>query len=105
MQDYLKDKKVVFLVDGDGMSIMFGLFASKELIAKPKSITVLGFDQRIINNITNFSKEYQFHDLCKVESENYNVIDPVARQSPQKYDFFYINLPYGSKNAGISCET
>ena len=49
MQDYLTRKKVVFLGDGDSMSLLFGLFAVKEIISSPRSMTILDFDERIIN--------------------------------------------------------
>lgn len=104
MKDYLSNKDVIFMGDGDGMSMLFGLFASKDIINPPKSISVLDFDERIVNNALNFSKEFNFDDKLAFFCEKYNVIECVAEKHRNRYDFFYINPPYGSKNAGISCE-
>lgn len=102
MQDYLYNKDVIFLGDGDGMSMLFGLFAAKEIIQSPKSISVLDFDERIINNVLSFSKEYNIN--VKFHCDKYNVIQRVPQKYMNKYNFFYINPPYGSKNSGKSCE-
>lgn len=104
MQNYLSGKDVVFLGDGDGMSMLFGLFSVKEIIESPKSISVLDFDERIVNNILNFSQEFEFEKKLNLFSEKYNVIQTISDKYRNKYDFFYINPPYGSKNAGVSCE-
>lgn len=64
MKDYFSDKDVIFM--GDGMSMLFGLFASKDIIRSPKSIALLDFDERIVNNAVNFSKEYNFKDKLKL---------------------------------------
>ena len=66
MQDYLTDKDVIFLGDGDGMSMLFGLFSVKNIINSPKSISVLDFDERIVNNIINFSLEYGFEEKLHI---------------------------------------
>ena len=102
MQDYLYDRDIIFLGDGDGMSMLFGLFATREIIQSPKSISVLDFDERIINNALNFSKECNFN--IKFYCNKYNVIQRVPKKYMNKYNFFYINPPYGSKNSGMSCE-
>ena len=95
MQDYLTDKDVIFLGDGDGMSMLFGLFSVKNIINS---------DERIVNNIINFSLEYGFEEKLHISCEKYNVIERIPERHKNRYDFFYINPPYGSKNAGISCE-
>lgn len=104
MQDYLATKNVVFLGDGDGMSMLFGLFATKGIINSPKSLSVLDFDERIVNNALNFSEEFRFSDKLRFSCEKYNVIERIPDKHREKYDFFYINPPYGSKNTGVSCE-
>ena len=100
MHSFLSDKDVLFLGDGDGMSMMFGLFATQGLTSKPKSLTVLDFDERMVNNIDKFSKDFEFS--VPVKASIYNVIDKVDPDLKQKFDFFYINPPYGSKNKGLS---
>ena len=100
MHSFLSDKDVLFLGDGDGMSMMFGLFATQGLTSKPKSLTVLDFDERMVNNIDKFSKDFEFS--VPVKASIYNVIDKVDPDLKQNFDFFYINPPYGSKNKGLS---
>ena len=100
MHSFLSDKDVLFLGDGDGMSMMFGLFATQGLTSKPKSLTVLDFDERMVNNIDKFSKDFEFS--VPVKASIYNVIDKTDPDLRQKFDFFYINPPYGSKNKGLS---
>jgi predicted methyltransferase len=103
MKEYLAAKRVVFLGDGDGMSMLFGLLAAKDEIQKSQSMLVLDFDKRILANIERFGREAQF-DKNKVtmRTQAYNVIDPVPEDLIGKGEFFYINPPYGSKNAGQS---
>lgn len=100
MAQYVAGKDVIFLGDGDGMSMMFGLFGKEEIINAPKTMTVIDFDQRIVNNVANFSKEFAFD--VPINSRLYNVIEPIPQDLKQKFDFFYINPPYGSKNMGES---
>ncbi|MCL2311720.1 MAG: bis-aminopropyl spermidine synthase family protein [Firmicutes bacterium] len=104
MHNYINDKKVIFLGDGDGMSMLFGLFSVKDIIKAPREMTVLDFDQRIINNVKSFSNDFKFHSRFEFNYETYNVINPVPPTHRERYNFFYINPPYGSKNAGGSTE-
>ena len=104
IEDYIRAKNVLFLGDGDGMSMMFGLFGSQGIIEGPSSMTIYDFDQRIIHNIKTFAEDYKFLDKYKLKCYNYNVIDPIPQQSQKRYNFFYINPPYGSKNHGLSTE-
>ena len=104
MNDFVAGKDIVFLGDGDGMSMLFAALSSNGLIDKPKSFTVLDFDQRIINNINRFLNVNGIEDKVDFSTELYNVIDKLPEKHQEKYNFFYINPPYGSKNNGISCE-
>lgn len=96
----IANKRVVFLGDGDGLSILTGLLA-KRFATPPKSITVLDFDERILNNVSNAKLNFLLEVPC--ETRLYNIIDPADEDLLAKHDFFLINPPYGSKNKGLSC--
>lgn len=103
MKTYIESKRIVFLGDGDGMSMLFGLFAAKQEIEPPRSILVLDFDKRILANIQRFSESNGFKNSGIVlQTHPYNVIDPVPEEFIGTSDFFYINPPYGSRNFGKS---
>jgi predicted methyltransferase len=38
-----------------------------------------------------------------IDFVQHNIINPLPEHYKGKYDFFYINPPYGSKNDGLSC--
>ncbi len=100
MAPYVTDKEVVFMGDGDSMSLMFGLFGQEGLIAPPKHMRVLDFDKRILNRIKNFAESHGFGHMVEVHS--YNVFDSLPEILTERADFFYTNPPYGSKNEGLS---
>ncbi|HEX8265124.1 MAG TPA: bis-aminopropyl spermidine synthase family protein [Pyrinomonadaceae bacterium] len=103
MKNHIASKRIVFLGDGDGMSMLFGLLASERIIERPKRMLVLDFDKRIIANIEKFSREKQFKkNGVIIDTHPYNVIDPVPPKFMGDWDFFYINPPYGSRNFGRS---
>ena len=101
MEKYIADKDIVFLGDGDGISILIALLIkNKRIKTRVKSITVLDFDERILKNYSQLSEEFGIEEF---HCHRYNVIQPLPRKFKQKYDFFYINPPFGSKNNGNSC--
>ena len=100
---YFKDKDVVFLGDGDGMAILFTLLIENKIIEPFKSILILDFDERIINNSKRIISNTYFGKHC-VKYELYNIINPIPSEFAHKYNTFYINPPYGSKNRGLSCK-
>lgn len=103
MKSYIETKRIVFLGDGDGMSMLFGLLAVHEYFEPPKRMLVLDFDERILRNIDRFAQDNRFSSIgIAVETLLYNVIDILPDKMNGIYDFFYINPPYGSKNAGKS---
>jgi len=106
MKDYVDSKRLVFLGDGDGMSMLFGLLATKGEMAPPKRMLVLDFDKRILENIQRFAASNGFKSSGVVlYTEPYNVLDPIPDEHFGTSDFFYINPPYGSKNFGRSTIT
>ena len=92
-------KDVVFMGDGDGVSILLAL-VTKGTEYEPHSITVFDFDNRILNTYRRLSQEY---DISNFKCYQYNIIDPLPADCLRKYDFYHINPPYGSKNNGLSC--
>jgi predicted methyltransferase len=102
--EYIQGKNIIFLGDGDGMSMLLGLFAVKNYIASPKSMTVLDFDQRIINNISRFFHKHEISRCYETKCQLYNAIEPITSELCAYYDLFYINPPYGSKNKGVGAQ-
>jgi len=99
---YLSDKNVVFLGDGDGASIHYGLLLKNELVGSIKQITVLDFDERILNYHKKLYDNNNLSDLYELNLVKYNVINPIPAELKEKFDFFYINPPYGAFNNGKS---
>lgn len=89
---YLENKDIIFMGDGDHMSVLSGVFA------KPASITVLDIDSRILESVKRVGQKF---DL-EIETHQYDVIDPLPDYLANAFNFFYVNPPYGSKNAGES---
>lgn len=103
VSDLIAEQKVVFLGDGDAMSLLFLLLMNKGKISYSKQLTVLDFDERIVNN---HKKQFLANGINKninLSTKLYNVINPLPEEEKNKYDFFYINPPYGSKNEARSC--
>ena len=102
IKKFISHRKMVFLGDGDGMSILLSALSENGELEKIDSITVYDFDERILNSIRN-----QINQLNVITTpftyKLYNVIMPIEKEEQGKYDFFYINPPYGSKNSGFSC--
>ena len=96
----LSGKNVVFLGDGDGMSVLFALLSSKYSM-DIKSMLVLDFDERILHSLKEIETSQNL--ICPMSYYLYNIINPVHYAMQGKYDYFYINPPYGSKNNGLSC--
>lgn len=101
--EFIKEKNIVFLGDGDGMSILLSALSTKNIISKICSMGVYDFDERILLNIEKQIKNLHISEIS-YEYGLYNVIMPVAKENINKYNFFYINPPYGSKNEGLSCQ-
>ena len=82
MKDYMSSKRVVFLGDGDGMSMLFGLLATKNEMTKPHHMLILDFDQRILTNINRFAERNAFKESgIAIETGLYNVIDSVCQMN------------------------
>ena len=100
IKNYIKNKKIVFVGDGDCTSLFILLMIKYQLIESPKSIYVIDFDERILNYILTTSNQYKVG--LNVYTQKHNVIYPMIGDIRGCFDFFYINPPYGSQNKGLS---
>lgn len=100
IQQLLSGRKIAFLGDGDGMSLLLALLSQKYSLGID-SMTLFDFDERILNAFKSVTTSHQ--GLTPIFYQLYNIIDPVTPNYRSHFDFFYINPPYGSKNAGQSC--
>lgn len=89
---YLDNKDLIFMGDGDHQSVLCGIYS------RPKSITVLDIDPRIIKSVQEIGKKYG----VEINASKYDVLKPLSQRFYRKFDFFYTNPPYGSKNDGQS---
>ena len=92
---------VVFVGDGDsiGLSIMH---LKKEGIFKkaPNRIHLLDFDERIVKAVKRFAEKHGID--ASMTAELYNVADSLPNACFQKFNAFYTNPPWGSRNEGES---
>ena len=97
---HLQNKHCVFLGDGDGASSYYALLQHNKLVHPIASITVLDFDDNILNYHKSIISSHNIDIDCKYI--NYNVRDIVPQNLKNQFDFFYINPPYASHNNGAS---
>ena len=98
-QSFLKDKRVAFVGDNDGASLLLGLLGALGG-DMPARMTLLDFDRRILASADALAQEGGFAE--RLETRPYNVFDPVPDDLAGSFDVFYTNPPYGKKNAGAS---
>lgn len=94
---YIKDKSVAFMGDADCASLLLGLLNTH---GAPSRMTLLDFDERLLEVAYNFAYHHGFGDL--LYTRLYNVSDAIPISLLQGHDWFYTNPPYGSNNAGAS---
>lgn len=97
---HLFGRKIAFLGDGDGMSLLLALLSQKHSLGI-NSMTIFDFDERILHAFESVALSH--HGLIPTFYQLYNIIEPIAPNYKSQFDFFYINPPYGSKNDGLSC--
>jgi N4-bis(aminopropyl)spermidine synthase len=98
---WFNGKKVVFIGDGDAIALSLVHLASKKLLPNaPEHITVLDFDERVVNSVNHFAEEYG--DTKVIHAELYNAADPLPEKHWQAHDAFYTNPPWGASNNGTS---
>jgi predicted methyltransferase len=95
------NKDVVFVGDGDGIALSAAHLKAAEVISYgPNSITLLDFDERIVNSVRRFGEKLA--PKVEVNAHLYNVADPLPAEHFGRYDGFHINPPWGASNGGQS---
>lgn len=96
----LAGKRVVFVGDHDGTSMLLGLLSTHGSFESPAQITLLDFDDRLLEVARTIADEHNFSD--RFTARLYNVFDPVPKEIVAGFDAFYTNPPYGASNVGAS---
>ncbi|SDH78112.1 Protein of unknown function DUF43 [Paraburkholderia steynii] len=69
-------KDVVFVGDGDGIALSAAHLKAQDVISYgPKSITLLDFDERIVQSFRRFGEKLR--DRVQISAHLYNVADPL----------------------------
>lgn len=97
---YLADKQVAFIGDGDAVALTLCHLAQLRLVPSPRRVTVLDFDERIVQSINSFAQSNRFAD--RINARLYNIADPLPSELEGTCDVFHTNPPYGSHNEGRS---
>lgn len=91
-------KKLVFIGDGDAISICVAYLKQREIFDfGPSDITVFDFDERICGAVNRFADKEQITNLRSVL---YNCLDAFPEEG--NFDCFYTNPPWGASNDGAS---
>jgi predicted methyltransferase len=94
-------KSAMFVGDGDAIGLSLVHLSQLDLLPHtPARVTVLDFDERVVNSVNHFGRKYGIDD--RIRAELYNVADPLPEQHWQAYDAFYTNPPWGASNDGES---
>jgi predicted methyltransferase len=94
-------KYVAFVGDGDAIGLCLAHMASQGVLnSGPSRITILDFDERLVNSVNEFANDHGIESL--VSAELYNVIDPLPVQHLGSFDAFHTNPPWGQYNEGES---
>lgn len=100
---WVDGKSIVCIGDGDAIGLTLTHLMSEGIFERgPKHVHVLDFDERIVNSVETFAKNYQLQD--SITAELYNVADPLPKTHIGKFDAFYTNPPFGASNGGRSVE-
>src|SRR2546427_8747449 len=94
-------RKVVFVGDGDAIGLaMVHLMNEKVIAYGPSHVTVLDFDERLVNSVNTFAADYECGD--RIEARLYNVVDALPHKLLGAFEGFHINPPWGQYNDGES---
>lgn len=96
----LAGTRVAFVGDHDGTSLLLGLLSSHSILKAPAQMTLLDFDDRLLEMVRTLTSKHNFADL--LTGRLYNVFDPIPKELIGGFDAFYTNPPYGASNAGVS---
>jgi predicted methyltransferase len=94
-------KNLIFVGDGDAIGLTtVWLKESGVLDYGPSSVTILDFDERVVNSVNEFADDHGIENV--ISGTLYNVIDPIPSRMAGQYDAFHINPPWGQYNDGES---
>lgn len=94
-------KNVIFVGDGDGIALSAAHLKAQGVVDYgPSSITLLDFDERIVNSFRRFGEKLA--SKVSINAALYNVADPLPVEHFGIYDGFHINPPWGASNGGQS---
>jgi predicted methyltransferase len=94
-------RSVVFVGDGDAIGLAIAHLMNEGVINYgPRHVTVLDFDERMVNSVNRFAAEFECAD--RVDAKLYNVVEPLPADLIGTFDAFHINPPWGQYNAGES---
>ena len=97
--NWAHNKRLCFIGDGDGISICAALLKHRGIYSYgPCQITVLDFDERIVNSVKRIAEKERIDWL---DAHHYNVLDELPG-GLDEYDRFYTNPPWGRYNEGRS---
>lgn len=97
---FLAGKRVAFMGDHDGTSLLLGLLSSHGLLRGPAQMTLLDFDDRLLEVARALADDHNFSE--QFTGRLYNVFDPLPKELGGVFDVFYTNPPYGASNLGAS---
>lgn len=97
---HLAGRRVAFVGDHDGTSLLLGLLSRYGYLAGPAHMALLDFDDRLLEAAHELAAAHGFAD--RLEGRLYNVFDPVPSDLEGQFDAFYTNPPYGASNRGAS---
>lgn len=96
-------KRLCFIGDGDGIGICAALLKHRGIYGYgPDRVTVLDFDERIVNSVNRIADKERMEDGV-LEARLYNVLDALPEDLGD-YDCFYTNPPWGQYNEGRSVD-
>jgi predicted methyltransferase len=85
-------KRLVFIGDGDAISVCVAYMHSRGVLSYgPSKTVILDFDERIVNAIKRFADKERIENL---DAQLYNVLDEIPDRLPD-FDCFYTNPPWG----------
>lgn len=101
MARQFEGKRLVFVGDGDAVGLALAHLMGEGVFQYgPSHITVLDFDERMVNSILRFADKAKISE--RITSRLYNVLDPLPVDLLGAFDGFHINPPWGQYNDGES---